>query len=85
MQCSDDDEQTESSPFRLIFVGGSHAARMASAADRLGLDFLDLSTPGFRITPDMVSNSCDMLQDAMSDETVRSIIVYHLLDNNVFF
>jgi hypothetical protein len=58
---------------------------MAAAADRLGLDHVDLSAPGFRVTADMVDNSCHMLQDVLSDEMVRNTVIYHLLDNNVFF
>jgi hypothetical protein len=70
---------------RLIFVGGSHAARMAAAADNLGFDVVNLSTPGFRVTESNVENSAEMLEDALSDNTVKSVVIYQLLDNNVFF
>jgi hypothetical protein len=35
---------------RLIMVGGSHAARIASALDNLGLEIADLSSPGWTVT-----------------------------------
>jgi hypothetical protein len=84
-QSGADSDCDEKSEFRLIFVGGSHASRMASAADRLGFDTVNLATPGFRVTEEAVENCCMMLQDVIYDENVRSIVIYQLLDNNVFF
>jgi hypothetical protein len=64
----EEEEEDESPAYpRLIFVGGSHAARMAAAADNLGFDSVNLSTPGFRVTESNVENSADMLEDALTD------------------
>jgi hypothetical protein len=84
-QPSADSDGEEKSEYWLIFIGGSHASRMASAADRLGLDTVNLVTPGFRVTEEAVENCCMMLQDVIYDDNVRSIVIYQLLDNNVFF
>jgi hypothetical protein len=60
---------------------------MAAAADRMGIDCVNLTTPGFRANEDMIENSCQLLQDTLADpeDSVKTAIVYHLLDNNVFF
>jgi uncharacterized membrane protein YgcG len=81
---SEDDMTTKA---KLIFVGGSHAARMAAAADRMGIDCVNLTTPGFRAHEDMIENSCHLLRDTLADpeDGVKTVIIYHLLDNNVFF
>jgi hypothetical protein len=50
LNVSDPDSENDDETAHLIFVGGSHAARMAAAADRLGLSYTDLARPGLRIT-----------------------------------
>jgi hypothetical protein len=86
MESASDSEQAESSKeLRLIFVGGSHADRMAAAAERLGIENVNLSVPGFRVRDDTVEQAIASLQEAVDGGNYRDIIVYQLLDNNVFF
>jgi hypothetical protein len=47
----------------LILVGGSHASRMAEAAEALGYAVVDLSRPGLRITEDIVEELAAELRD----------------------
>jgi hypothetical protein len=84
MADTDGDEML--SDYRSVFVGGSHAARMAAAADNLGLDIKNLSVPGFRINPDSIKNAAILLQEAISEETDKHVIViFQIFDNNTFF
>jgi hypothetical protein len=48
----EDDSHGPGANLRLIFVGGSHAARAAAAADTEGYDVVNLAVPGFRVTPE---------------------------------
>jgi hypothetical protein len=78
------DPEEECDSYRMAFVGGSHASRMAAAADRLGLEAVNLGVPGFRVSSDTVENQCAMLQDVLFESSSRTGIIYQLLDN-VFF
>jgi hypothetical protein len=46
---------------------------MASAADRMGLDTINLATPGFRVSEDAVENCCMMLQDVLYEDSVKNV------------
>jgi hypothetical protein len=70
---------------RLIFVGGSHADRMAAAADQQGIENVNLSMPGFRVRDEIIETATCLLQEALLDNTHRNVVVYQLLDNNVIF
>jgi hypothetical protein len=64
----EDEEEAEANPYddlRLIIVGGSHAARIASAADNLGVEVENLAVPGFRISDNSVENSAILLEDSL--------------------
>jgi hypothetical protein len=81
-----DNDNNEYSDIKFIFVGGSHAAGMAAAADNAGWDCKNLSAPGFRITPNSVEKAAILLQEAIEDEEdKRKIVVYQLFDNNTYF
>jgi hypothetical protein len=82
------DEGEESGPganLRLIFIGGSHAARAAAAADNAGYDAINLAVPGFRVTPESVENAGILLQDEIRGTSKRVVVIYHLFNNSVFF
>jgi hypothetical protein len=80
------DECENTDPVRLIFIGGSHASRLAKAAAQLGYDVVNLSMPGFRCTEDTIETGCILLREALQEnEEARNIVIYQLLDNNVFF
>jgi hypothetical protein len=70
---------------RLIFVGGSHVARLAEAAESMGIDHVNLSMPGFSIREDTIDTAVVMLKETVAESVTRDIIVYQLFDNNVFF
>jgi hypothetical protein len=83
---ADTDGNEMLSEYRFILVGGSHAARLAAAADNLGLDIKNLSIPGFRIYPDSIENAAILLQEAVAEEADKHVIViFQIFDNNTFF
>jgi lysophospholipase L1-like esterase len=74
-----------SSGFRLIFLGGSHAARLAEAADARDIEHVNLAMPGFRVCQETIDTAGIMLRETLADSVTRDIIIYQLLDNNAFF
>jgi hypothetical protein len=76
----------EDSGSHLIFVGGSHAARMAAAAGRMGISHTDLSRPGLRITEATMEDMAAELREAVESSThMKAVVIYHIYDNNVYF
>jgi hypothetical protein len=74
------------SHIKLIFVGGSHASRMAAAAVRRGLHVANLAVPGMRISEASVEEASGRLKDELSKrDGMKPIVIYHIYDNNVFF
>jgi hypothetical protein len=89
-ECDPDDAEVGEEPnkyadLKLIFIGGSHAYRMAAAADNLGLDVENMATPGFRVTDNSIENAVELLRDILEGCEKRAVVIYHLYDNNVFF
>jgi hypothetical protein len=54
-------EVNKFSQLKLIFVGGSHAYRLAAAADNLGIDTENLAVPGFRVSDKSIENIVEQL------------------------
>jgi hypothetical protein len=79
------EEPNQFSNLKLVFVGGSHAYRMAAAADNLGLDIENLAEPGFRVNDSSIENKVEQLRDILESTDKRTVIIYHLYDNSVFF
>jgi hypothetical protein len=77
-------ETEDDEPPHLIFVGGSHAARMAAATEGLGYAHTDLSRPGLRISEEVVEDLSSELREAVASKE-DSIVIFHMFDNNVFF
>jgi hypothetical protein len=68
-----------------VFVGGSHAARLAAAAVSGGLDVVNLTIPGFRVTKSSVDDLVPKIQDCVRKATKRTVVIYPIYDNSVFF
>jgi hypothetical protein len=70
---------------KLIFIGGSHAARMAAAAAGLGMDCVSLAKPGYRVTEAAIEQSVKALTEELSKSDKRTVVIFHIFDNSVFF
>jgi hypothetical protein len=71
---------------KFIFVGGSHAGRLAGAADNAGTNAVNLSQPGLRITAENIENLAILLSEEIEkDPDMRQIVIFQLYDNNSFF
>jgi hypothetical protein len=86
--CSTDDgnladEQEES--VKLIFVGCSHAKRMAAAAERMGISHSVVPLPGYRITAAAVAAASEQLQDEVQTSDGRVVTVFAIYNNNTYF
>jgi uncharacterized membrane protein YgcG len=89
VQCEEEDiadmvEENKFSQLKMVFVGGSHAYRLAAAAENLGIDTENLAVPGFRVSEKSIENTVELLSDTIMSCDKRVVIVYHLYDNNVF-
>jgi hypothetical protein len=71
---------------KFIFVGGSHAGRLAGAADNAGINAVNLSQPGLRVTAENIENLAILLSEEIEkDPDMRQIVIFQLYDNNSFF
>jgi hypothetical protein len=76
----EDDSRT-----RVILVGASHLQRPSEHLDCEKWRIVDLTRPGWRITDQSVRDLATDVEDAMMDADMdNSIMVVHLLDNNVY-
>jgi hypothetical protein len=81
-----DDNDNQFSHIKFIFVGGSHAGRLAAAADNAGLETANLLQPGLRVTPENMENLAILLSEELDKEDdLRQIVIFQLYDNNSFF
>jgi hypothetical protein len=70
---------------RLIIVGASHANRLAGILDDLELNVVDLTTPGWSVTEQSVTDLTDHLADVLREHTdLQNVIIYHLFDNSAY-
>jgi hypothetical protein len=71
---------------RFIIIGGSHAARIASALDDLNLEVTDLSSPGWSVTDANVQCATALLLEELElNKQMKTIIIYQLLDNSSYY
>jgi hypothetical protein len=79
-------EQHEDWSFtRYIFVGASHASRLASAMREAGAEVADISVPGWRVSEANVEHACELLKEVLEEDWEDdTVIVYQLFDNSSF-
>jgi hypothetical protein len=82
---SSEGEENSFKELKVVLVGGSHAYRLAVAADNLGLDVENLAMPGFKISDSSIENMVELLGDVVEMSEKRVVIIYQLYDNSVFF
>jgi hypothetical protein len=70
---------------RLVFVGGSHASRLATAAKDAGVDSVNLAVPCFKVTEQSINSIIPKLEGELRKCEKRCVVIFHLYDNNVFF
>jgi hypothetical protein len=70
---------------RVIVVGASHGARIAMAMEDIGAIVIDLSCPGWRITPENVNSMGQQLTSVLAEKfDGETLILYQLLDNSFY-
>ncbi len=71
---------------RIVIVGASHASRLAAElADDPEVELVDLAHGGLCVTNSSIENLVADLEAALTTEfSGPTIIVYHVLDNNIF-
>jgi hypothetical protein len=81
----DDSDIISDSDPKLIFVGCSHAARMAAAADARGVRHAVINLTHSRISAAAIADAADQLADEIAASEGKIVIVYMLYDNNIYF
>jgi hypothetical protein len=56
-------DYVESDSISMIFAGSSHSARTIDAIDRGGLNLLDATIPGYRLSPETVDKLAEDIKD----------------------
>jgi hypothetical protein len=75
-----------SSSTRYIFVGASHASRLASALREAGAEVADISVPGWTISEANVESSAALLREILDEKWEGdTVIMYQLFDNTTFY
>jgi hypothetical protein len=70
----------------IVLIGGSHAGKLAGHLEALGVNVIDLSSPGFRITDASVEAMATDLETALSDLDDKStVVIIQPFDNSVYF
>jgi hypothetical protein len=70
---------------RVVVVGASHGARIAMAMEDIGATVIDLSCPGWRITPENVNSMGQQLATVLAEKfDGETLILYQLLDNSFY-
>jgi hypothetical protein len=70
---------------RVVVVGASHGARIAMAMEDIGAIVIDLSCPGWRITPENVNSMSQQLATVLAEKfDGETLILYQLLDNSFY-
>jgi hypothetical protein len=67
---------------RFVLVGASHASRLACAMEDMNVNVVDLSSPGWRVSPAAVNTQCEQLARVLKEKfDGETIIIYQLFDN----
>jgi hypothetical protein len=78
--------ECDTSDYRFIVIGASHASRLASALRETGAEVADLAVPGWKISSDSVDAMCLLLKEVLEEEWAgETIVVYMLFDNSSYF
>jgi hypothetical protein len=80
------EDDSISSSTRYIFVGASHASRIASAMREAGAEVADISVPGWTISEANVESSAALLREILDEPwDGDTVIMYQLFDNTTFY
>jgi hypothetical protein len=79
------DEEEFETGTKFIFVGLSHASRLALAADKLNLSYSVVNLAGGKISAAAVEEACEQLKDEVCTAEGKVVVIYHIFDNNAYF
>jgi hypothetical protein len=78
--------ECDTSDYRFVVIGASHACRLASALRETGAEVADLAVPGWKISSESVEAMCVLLKEVLEEEwTGETIVIYQLFDNSSYF
>jgi hypothetical protein len=79
------DEEPGETGAKFVFVGFSHASRLALAADKLGISYAVVNLSGGKITAAAIEEASECLRDEVNTADSKVVIIYHIFDNNAYF
>jgi hypothetical protein len=78
--------ECDTSYYRFVVIGASHASRLASALRETGAEVADLAVPGWKISGENVEAMSALLREVLEEEwTGETIVIYQLFDNSSYF
>jgi hypothetical protein len=79
-------DNTESESVSMIFAGSSHSARTLDMIDREGVNLLDATIPGYRLSPDTVGKMADDIRDLVDGlNPINTVVSIQVLDNSTYY
>jgi hypothetical protein len=70
---------------KLVFVGSSHASRLAAAAEKLSIASSVVTLGSGRITTTAVEEAAKKLKEELASSVCTVVVVFTIYDNNAFF
>jgi hypothetical protein len=78
--------ECDTSDYRFIVIGASHASRLASALRETGAEVSDLAVPGWKLSSESVEAASALLREVLEEEwTGETVVIYQLFDNSSYF
>jgi hypothetical protein len=79
-------DNTDSESVSMIFAGSSHSARTLDMIDREGVNLLDATTPGYRLSPETVGKMADDIRDLVAGlDPSNTVVSIQVLDNSTYY
>ncbi len=76
----------ESDSISMIFAGSSHSARTLDVIDRDGINLLDATIPGFRLSPETVDKMAEDIKGLVDGlNPINTAISVQVLDNSTYY
>jgi hypothetical protein len=70
---------------RFVIVGASHAGRLGRALEDLELCVIDLTSPGWKLNEQSVSDTAKQLEEILSEDTdLQTVVIYEIFDNSCY-
>ncbi len=79
-------DNTDSKSVSMIFAGSSHSARTLDMIDREGVNLLDATIPGYRLSPETAGKMAEDIRDLVDGlNPINTVVSIQVLDNSTYY